>query len=454
MSATAASVKNRLPLVAHEPQGQDCFGDDRESMNDFAKYFNNSHLADVSILCGEESYPAHRLVLARGSDVFDRMLTDEWDGTKKIVQLIEEPQCVKVFAAFLRFLYCNHVLLHPDNTLPILILADKYNVPSLKKVCQDYAVNKILPNLSLKEIYTEWFSYATRAFHPPLIRACISAIGKEFETVISDDWAEEWESADVEQVDEILRHNSLVVNNEFQVWSAVLRWLNAPSHPQRREPAQATKLLSTLLPLIRFPFMSGEELVDVEMANIPETAKAVLMPHVYQAYKYQTLPLSRRVGAIEFTGCQFLLRCYSEVRWSARLILSRSDLERKPQGSQPEIISTSFFTRASAIQCEGWRWSLKIVGSAYSGDETKRVILVAEDIDQSRVVDYLFAICDETKVLRSVSGRKNFSKTRDSVELALKHKDGDLPFHEVIRESSLFVNGRELHVQLMLKPAD
>ncbi|CAJ0558324.1 unnamed protein product, partial [Mesorhabditis spiculigera] len=37
-----------------ETLGVDCFGDDRESMSDFAKYFNNAHLSDVTLMCGEE----------------------------------------------------------------------------------------------------------------------------------------------------------------------------------------------------------------------------------------------------------------------------------------------------------------------------------------------------------------------------------------------------------------
>lgn len=34
----------------------DCFADDREALNDFAKYFNNSHLSDVTLIVGEETY--------------------------------------------------------------------------------------------------------------------------------------------------------------------------------------------------------------------------------------------------------------------------------------------------------------------------------------------------------------------------------------------------------------
>ncbi len=55
--------------------------------------------------------------------------------------MVEESQCVKAFAAFLRFLYCNHVCLHSENTLSILILADKYNVNSLRKVDNLFSLN-------------------------------------------------------------------------------------------------------------------------------------------------------------------------------------------------------------------------------------------------------------------------------------------------------------------------
>jgi hypothetical protein len=34
--------------------GLDCYADDRDTFNDFAKYFNNQHLSDVCIIIEEE----------------------------------------------------------------------------------------------------------------------------------------------------------------------------------------------------------------------------------------------------------------------------------------------------------------------------------------------------------------------------------------------------------------
>lgn len=114
-------------------EGIEQYGDDRDALNDFAKYYNNVHLSDISLVVGDEIYPSHRLILCRSSEVFDRMLSQKWNGDKREIELTEEPQCQAVIGQFLRFLYCNTVMLNSENSLPILILADKFNVIGLKK---------------------------------------------------------------------------------------------------------------------------------------------------------------------------------------------------------------------------------------------------------------------------------------------------------------------------------
>ncbi|EPB74266.1 BTB/POZ domain protein [Ancylostoma ceylanicum] len=145
-------VPNRLVIAPDEPSGMDCFADDRDALNDFAKYYNNAHLSDVNIIVGDDTFAAHRLILAKNSEVFDRMLSQRWNGEKKDLEMVEDAPCQKVFPAFLRFLYCNHVVLHQDNCLPILILADKYNVISLKKSSRARFTSTLLPKNFSTEI--------------------------------------------------------------------------------------------------------------------------------------------------------------------------------------------------------------------------------------------------------------------------------------------------------------
>jgi hypothetical protein len=284
------------PLV-----GIDCYGMDRDVLNDFAKYYNNAHLSDLTLVVGEEIYPAHRLILCRSSEVFDRMLSQKWHGDKREIELTEEPQCQTVFGQFLRFQYCNHVVLNSENALPILILADKYNVSGLKKICIEFAIKYVLPDMKLKELFHFWFNYSTKAFHQSLIKVCIEILAKEFKQLMtSEEWEKEWLDLDRDQLVEFLRSNELVVPNEYFVWESVLRWLNAPAHPERRGNTCAP-LLVQILPYIRFPFMTAEELyqIEVEESKIVKLHEKLFRPYTHLAFKFISLPLASRVKLIK-----------------------------------------------------------------------------------------------------------------------------------------------------------
>ncbi|CAD6191515.1 unnamed protein product [Caenorhabditis auriculariae] len=450
MVAKYRDVPNRLPIAENEPSGTDLFGDDREALNDFAKYYNNSHLSDVNLIVGEETYPAHRLILAKSSEVFDRMLSQRWNGDKKDLEIVEDSLCLKVFPAFLRFLYCNHVVLHHDNCLPILVLADKYNVTTLKKVCVEYATTEILPSLPLSELFSVWFSYATKAYHPYLIRSCIKSISVEFESLLAEDWEKRWLELDRDQMVEILRSNQLVVKSEFQLWEALVRWLQAPNHPERRG-STASPLLALILPLIRFPYMTADELSQIERTSLSEAHAKLFHPQILLAYKFQALSISSRVNCKEFTSRQFFLRNYLETRWDKRFCLSRQLL------SVVNVDHTfQFFTRSSTYPLTNWKWTLKLTGysnvySSASNVDVLRVFLVAEDIDQSRAVEYMVQFVDDKKVLRSICGRKTFTKTRYSCELEMDEK---IEFGELLSGDSPLVRNDELTMQLLLKPID
>ncbi|GMT14566.1 hypothetical protein PFISCL1PPCAC_5863, partial [Pristionchus fissidentatus] len=287
-------VVNRLPSREDEPCGIDCFGDDRDALNDLAKYYNNAHLSDVNLVIGDQVFPSHRLMLAKGSDVFDRMLSQRWNGDSKEVTIVEDPSTVRYFPDFLRFLYCNHVVLHHENTLPILILADKYNVTGLKKVCVDFAISSVIPHTDLKEIFHTWFSYATKVFHEKLIRACVDVIAVKMESIISSpEWEKTWDSLDRDQLMELLKSNSLVVKNELSLWDSLLRWLSSSSHPERGGPT-AAPLISQLMPLIRFSSMSPHEISTIEESPLAKTHPKIFLPLIGQAYKTHAVPLAIR----------------------------------------------------------------------------------------------------------------------------------------------------------------
>lgn len=427
----------------------DIFGDDRDALNDYAKYYNNSHLSDVTLIVGEESFPAHRLVLCHSSDVFDRLFSHKWNGDKKELELTEDPQCREVFGPFLRFLYCNHVQLHPDNVLPILILADKYGVHGLKKVCIQYAIDYILPELPHKELFHVWFSYATKAYHVPLINVCVEILASQFYALISsEEWEKDWLSVDRDQLIELLKSNDLVVPNEYVLWEAVQRWLQAPAHPERRGNT-SSPLLVQVLPLIRFPFMSADELAEVESSSFAQHHPKLFMPYTHLAFKFISMPLSSRAKCKDFVTTQFLLRKYTDTRWDERIVIHNERLYRR---HEEHIFPVE--TRSSSLALQSWHWTLnfQVMQTTYTppAEEQLKITLTGVDVDHTnRSVEYLLMICSDKKVLRTIFGTKTFTKTRYQADMEL---DNVLTANDIFAENSQLLTSGNLNLQIIIRP--
>ncbi|KAF8362414.1 hypothetical protein PRIPAC_89337 [Pristionchus pacificus] len=439
-------VINRLPVREDEPCGIDCFGDDRDSLNDLAKYYNNAHLSDVNLVLGDQIYASHRLILAKGSEVFDRMLSQRWNGEEKDVSIVEDPSTIRYFPSFLRFLYCNHVVLHHENVLPILILADKYNVASLKRVCVEYAISSVIPHTDLREIFNTWFSYSTKVFHQKLTLACVDVIAPKMHEIISTpEWEKTWESLDRDQLIELLKSNSLSVKNEFSMWEALLRWLSSSNHSERRGPT-AAPLLSQLIPMIRFSMLSPQEISIVEDSILAKTHGKILEPLIGKAYKAHAVALTTK--ARDCTDLSSLLRDYSDLRWDRRFVLKRDQLER---GLDHEFKMT---TRSPTIPIYSWSWTLRLstqgsFSSTSPTEDSLRIFLNGESIDHPRHVEFLVSFVDDRKVIKSIVGKNQFTKSRYSCELEMGEK---ISIRELATSSSKLLNEGELHIQITIRP--
>ncbi|KAK7103942.1 hypothetical protein V1264_018731 [Littorina saxatilis] len=439
-----------LSLALESPEGIDCHGNERQALVEQAKFYNNSLLSDVTLVVGNERYFAHKLVLVRASDVFERMFSSEWDTASmesKDVNLVEESVCARVFPRFLRFLYGCHVKLNMDTTLPVLILADKYNVTDLRNVCIDFARSFIIPKLQLKDVFHVWFQYATKCFHDGLVLSCVSALACQMDELMSSaEWNDEWVNLDRDQLVEFLRSSSLRVKDEYELWLAVTRWLQCPSHPERQENLETH--LSDILEYIRFPMMTAEQLCQLESSPLVENYPDLFQRHIMQAYKFLALPLTVRAKNKDFTQSNFLLRNYSDLRWDKRFVVQR--FSAYPKGAE---VSFRFSTRASAYPAQTWEWELKVHPKGFSStSDDFRILLYSNLIlDQPRPVEYYLSIINNHQILKSVCGRKTFSKTRYTTDTEMDKK---ITVAELMEPGSPFVVDDSLILQITLRPAE
>lgn len=350
-----------------------------------------------------------------------------------------------MFSTFLRYFYTCHVELNQDNALPVLVLAKKYNVYDLKSVCVQFSLLHVIPNPQSKDVFRAWFQYATRCFHRQLISACVSALSKRMDDHnLPSEWEEVWVNLEWEEVVNYLMSSELTVKDEWHLWMAVQRWLQAP-FPNRMDELEWN--LSYFLPRIRFGMMSVEQLYELEHHALAEQFREPFELFVNEAYKYHALPLGVRAKVKEFNRHRFLLRNYSELRWDKRIVVADYWSSRRT------LVDLNFDTRGCSCSQETWNWEL-LINPKESSDEGCWVCLRANlDQGESRLVEYSLSIVDEQeqeqRAVMNVNGKENFYKNSHSENTEVKKQ---LNLEDLRAIDSPYQINDNLVVQVVIRP--
>ena len=355
--------------------------------------------------------------------------------------------CNTVFPRFLKFLYGCHIKLNIDSTLPVLILADKYNVEDLRNVCINFACSYIIPKLQLKDVFHVWFQYATKCYHVRLIAECVQVLAEKMDDITSSvEWQREWVNLEKEQLIQFLQNSDLNIKDEFDLWLAAIKWLQSSAHPQRA--ANFEDNLKEIMQFIRFPMMTSEQLCQIEAHSIFQQHPELFQKAFMLAYKYHALPLVKRANVKEFMSSSFLLRNYSYLRWDKRFVVSQ--YSACPKGAE---VSFRFSTRASSFPPQTWEWELKVHPKGYStNSDDFRVVLNSNVIlDQPRPIEYHLSVVDQNQILHSVCGKKNFSKARYQTDTEMDKK---VSVADLCQPNSPLLVNDNLILQIALKPVE
>ena len=116
------------------------FDNSRMIINKMATLYAEKIMSDIILVVGNAEYPSHKLILCASSDVFQIMLHgSKWsESNEKRVTLGETPSCAAVFEDFLKYLYTGKIHLNFATVVPIVSLADKYNVKDLLTLGLNY----------------------------------------------------------------------------------------------------------------------------------------------------------------------------------------------------------------------------------------------------------------------------------------------------------------------------
>ncbi|XP_069945619.1 BTB/POZ domain-containing protein 17-like isoform X2 [Cherax quadricarinatus] len=181
-------------------------------------------MSDIVLVVGQREFPAHRLILCASSDVFQVMLMNpRWNESREQRIILQEAsECVVVFELFLRYLYTGRLKVSHATVLPILALADKYNVKDLIETCVKYMKLHVV-SASQQNYLIAWLQYTLTCGHSDIATVCLNHLKWNLEQVAAN---EDFASCDLDLLTTILSQHDVVVHDEMALYNIVVSWLH------------------------------------------------------------------------------------------------------------------------------------------------------------------------------------------------------------------------------------
>ena len=320
--------------------------------------FDDQELSDIQIVVGHKLFHMHKLILCASSDVFRVMLTNPtWpDSQKPRIVLKEEPECIQVFEDFLRYLYRGTIQLSHYNVLPVLMLADKYNVSDLTDLCTRYMCKHMVSLVHYNHAAT-WLQYAELCGHDHLTKTCRNFITWNFHKVMS---TSDFLYIDKDLLLTFLRDSNLVIPDEFLLYVGIVKWLH---NEFMKFPENSFTLKDTVLQIlsaIRFPMMTMTELISLSNDPIASEFKNFYNEKIKLAIQYHSLSHEERkhVASMSTYSDQYKPRNYTNEMWSTSLVID--NFSSLPEFDVRPLFFSTPISGSEADENKCWEWNVDL----------------------------------------------------------------------------------------------
>ncbi|XP_026181602.1 kelch-like protein diablo isoform X2 [Mastacembelus armatus] len=218
----------------------------------------NNAFCDVTLCCGGQEFPCHRIVLASFSSYFQAMFSTDLIESKQERVAINgvEPQMIGMLVSYA---YTSEVYISKANVQALLAAANLLDVMAVREACCRF-MERQMDEMNCVGIHCFAEAHSCKV----LEKRSMDYILKHFSVVCQQ---EEFLSLCVDKLTEILSSDHLNVPREEMVFNAALLWLNkCPSRKQSFEK---------VLEHIRLPFISPYYLHDaIESLDVVKESQA------------------------------------------------------------------------------------------------------------------------------------------------------------------------------------
>jgi len=201
------------------------------TLNSFRK---SQTFCDVFLVADNFRLPAHKVVLAASSPVFKASFMSELAGGDEFkVDLPEFIPETKIIEELLNYAYTGEAEISDDNAEELLVIADYFDIPSLKETCAEFLMINLKPSNCLAiQIFAE--RYRHQELHEAATEYICNHLGDIWKT-------EEFLSSDFEDVKALICGERLDIKTqrgEEEVFDGIRTWVKRESETREHRFAE------------------------------------------------------------------------------------------------------------------------------------------------------------------------------------------------------------------------
>ena len=247
-------------------------------INNLWQHQQKKEFCDFTLTTNDTSIECHKVVLSSASSYFSQLLCDSEYNT---IVIDVTPLAAHILKTVIAFMYNSEFVINDENVLELLKISRAWNLDVLVQACVSYIDNNITINNACR-FYNFVFDDVDQH---------TSNILNEF---IRGHFTSLYESGQLSELflknfTAIIEHDEVNVQNEDVVFSSAVQIINQQTSAED---------INRCLELIRFPYMSGDFLVEVildhPLLREPPRDRYPREALLYQVNKTSTLELKPR----------------------------------------------------------------------------------------------------------------------------------------------------------------
>uniref|UniRef100_A0A8D3C666 BTB domain-containing protein n=1 Tax=Scophthalmus maximus TaxID=52904 RepID=A0A8D3C666_SCOMX len=227
---------------------------------------NENKFVDCALKVGDRSFPCHRLIIAACSPYFREIFfTEDGKEVENTKEVVLEDVDPSILDMIIQYLYSAEIDLNDDNVQDIIVVANRFQIPSVFTVCVNYLQKKMSVGNCMAI-----FRMGLVLNCPRLAVAARNYVADRFDVLYKD---EEFLRLAAHELFAIIGGDSLNVEREELVFEAVMAWV-------RHDREKRITLLKDAFNCIRFRLLPEKYFKDkVETDEIikadPELQKTI-----------------------------------------------------------------------------------------------------------------------------------------------------------------------------------